>query len=63
VTIKVDAVNDLPTLTISNGAVVSEEGLANGIADTVGNPDTTNAIKASGTLSVGDIDSSTLSIS
>ncbi|MGN5107641.1 beta strand repeat-containing protein [Aeromonas hydrophila] len=63
VTIKVDAVNDLPTLTISNGAVVSEEGLANGIADTVGNPDTTNAIKASGTLSVGDIDSSMLSIS
>ncbi|MGN5156723.1 Ig-like domain-containing protein [Aeromonas hydrophila] len=63
VTIKVDAVNDLPTLTISNGAVVSEEGLANGIADTIGNPDTTNAIKASGTLSVGDIDSSTLNIS
>ncbi|EKP0280430.1 type I secretion C-terminal target domain-containing protein [Aeromonas bestiarum] len=63
VTIKVDAVNDLPTLTISNGAVVSEEGLANGIADTVGNPDTTNAIKASGTFSVGDIDSSTLNIS
>nr|WP_289711831.1 type I secretion C-terminal target domain-containing protein [Aeromonas taiwanensis] len=63
VTIKVDAVNDLPTLTISNGAVVSEEGLANGIADTAGNPDTTNAIKASGTLSVGDVDSSTLSIS
>ncbi|MFM4981248.1 retention module-containing protein [Aeromonas caviae] len=31
VTIKVDAINDLPTLTISNGAVVSEEGLANGI--------------------------------
>ncbi|TFF70103.1 type I secretion C-terminal target domain-containing protein, partial [Aeromonas taiwanensis] len=63
VTIKVDTVNDLPTLTISNGAVVSEEGLANGIADTAGNPDTTNAIKASGTLSVGDVDSSTLSIS
>ncbi|WP_043120783.1 retention module-containing protein [Aeromonas hydrophila] len=63
VTIKVDAVNDLPTLTISNGAVVSEEGLANGIADMIGNPDTTNAIKASGTLSVGDIDSSTLTIS
>ncbi|QJT35892.1 Ig-like domain-containing protein [Aeromonas media] len=63
VTIKVDAVNDLPTLTISNGAVVSEEGLASGIADMVGNPDTTNAIKASGTLSVGDVDSSTLSIS
>ncbi|MGL6336940.1 Ig-like domain-containing protein, partial [Aeromonas jandaei] len=63
VTIKVDAVNDLPTLTISNGAVVSEEGLVNGIPDKVGNPDTTNAIKASGTLSVGDIDSSTLNIS
>ncbi|MGS3176382.1 type I secretion C-terminal target domain-containing protein, partial [Aeromonas sanarellii] len=63
VTIRVDAVNDLPTLTISNGAVVSEEGLVNGIADTAGNPDTTNAVKASGTLSVGDVDSSTLNIS
>ncbi|MFM5845013.1 type I secretion C-terminal target domain-containing protein [Aeromonas sanarellii] len=63
VTIRVESVNDLPTLTISNGAVISEEGLANGIADTVGNPDTTNAVKASGTLSVGDVDSSTLNIS
>ncbi|MFQ2154640.1 type I secretion C-terminal target domain-containing protein, partial [Aeromonas sanarellii] len=63
VTIRVESVNDLPTLTISNGAVVSEEGLANGIADTAGNPDTTNAVKASGTLSVGDVDSSTLNIS
>ncbi|MFM5818959.1 Ig-like domain-containing protein, partial [Aeromonas sanarellii] len=63
VTIRVDAVNDLPTLTITNGAIVSEEGLANGIADTAGNPDTTNAVKASGTLSVGDVDSSTLNIS
>ncbi|MGE6295197.1 type I secretion C-terminal target domain-containing protein, partial [Aeromonas media] len=63
VTIKVDAVNDLPTLTISNGAVVSEEGLADGIADMTGNPDSTDAIKASGILSVGDIDSGTLNIS
>ncbi|MBP0604612.1 Ig-like domain-containing protein, partial [Aeromonas sanarellii] len=63
VTIRVESVNDLPTLTISNGAVVSEEGLVNCIADTAGNPDTTNAIKASGTLSAGDVDSSTLNIS
>ena len=62
-TIRVESVNDLPTLNISNGAILSEEGLANGIADTVGNPDSTDAIKASGTLSVGDIDSNTLNIS
>lgn len=63
VTITINGADDAPILSIDKGAVVSEEGLANGIADTVGNPDTTNAIKASGTLSVGDIDSSTLSIS
>ncbi|WP_368199057.1 type I secretion C-terminal target domain-containing protein [Aeromonas sp. R7-4] len=57
VTIRVDAVNDLPTLTISNGAVVSEEGLTGGIADTAGSSDTTNSVAASGKFSVGDVDS------
>ncbi|WP_289781267.1 retention module-containing protein [Aeromonas dhakensis] len=64
VTIKVDAVNDLPTLTISNGAVVSEEGLAGGIADTAGSSDTTDSVAASGKITVGDVDSQdTLTIS
>ncbi|MEB6605404.1 Ig-like domain-containing protein, partial [Aeromonas sanarellii] len=57
VTIRVDAVNDLPTLTITSGAVVSEEGLTGGIADTAGSSDTTNSVAASGKFSVGDVDS------
>ncbi|WP_421246503.1 Ig-like domain-containing protein [Aeromonas sanarellii] len=57
VTIRVDAVNDLPTLTITNGAVVSEEGLTGGIADTAGSSDTTNSVAASGKFTVGDVDS------
>ncbi|MBV7436290.1 VCBS domain-containing protein [Aeromonas sp. sif2416] len=63
VTITINGTNDLPTLAISNGAVVSEEGLANGIADTTGNSDTTDGTSMSGTLSVGDVDSGTLDIS
>ncbi|MGY4109483.1 VCBS domain-containing protein, partial [Aeromonas encheleia] len=63
VVITINGTNDLPTLAISNGAVVSEEGLANGIADTTGNLDTTNGTSMSGTLSVGDVDSGTLDIS
>ncbi|WP_408828681.1 Ig-like domain-containing protein [Aeromonas caviae] len=57
VTIKVDAVNDLPTLSISNGAVLSEEGLSGGIKDTVGNSDSTDSVVASGKITVGDVDS------
>ena len=57
VTIRVDAVNDLPTLIITSGAVVSEEGLTGGIADTAGSSDTTNSVAASGKFSVGDVDS------
>ncbi|MEN9583472.1 MAG: hypothetical protein RLZZ616_478, partial [Pseudomonadota bacterium] len=63
VTIRVEAVNDLPTLGISNGAIVSEEGLPNGIADNSGNPDTTDAKSMSGTISVGDVDSSSVAVS
>ncbi|MDM5126736.1 type I secretion C-terminal target domain-containing protein, partial [Aeromonas salmonicida] len=63
VTIRVEAVNDLPTLGISNGAIVSEEGLPNGIIDTNGNSDTTDAKSMSGTISVGDVDSSSVAVS
>ncbi|MGL6005610.1 retention module-containing protein [Aeromonas sobria] len=57
VTIKVEAVNDAPTLSIDSGAVVSEEGLAGGIADTAGSSDTTNSVIANGKITVGDVDS------
>ncbi|BBU03529.1 hypothetical protein WP9W18E04_08680 [Aeromonas veronii] len=52
-----------PTIEISKPAVVSEEGLANGIADTAGSSDTTNEVAASGKISVGDVDSDKLTVS
>ncbi|WP_429036393.1 choice-of-anchor K domain-containing protein [Aeromonas veronii] len=52
-----------PTVVINKPAVVSEEGLANGLPDTTGNTDTTNATIASGTITVGDIDSSSVTVS
>ncbi|WP_290019652.1 VCBS domain-containing protein, partial [Aeromonas bestiarum] len=63
VTVVINGTNDLPTLSISNGATVSEEGLPNGIADISGNPDTTDAKSMSGTISIGDVDSSSLAVS
>ncbi|HEH9405360.1 TPA: VCBS domain-containing protein, partial [Aeromonas bestiarum] len=63
VTVVINGTNDLPTLSISNGATVSEEGLPNGIADNSGNPDTTDAKSMSGTISIGDVDSSSLAVS
>ncbi|WCH23675.1 retention module-containing protein [Aeromonas salmonicida] len=63
VTVVINGTNDLPTLSISNGATVSEEGLPNGIIDTNGNPDTTDAKSMSGTISVGDVDSSSVAVS
>ncbi|WP_236767641.1 immunoglobulin-like domain-containing protein [Aeromonas veronii] len=52
-----------PTVVINKPAVVSEEGLANGLPDTTGNTDTTNATVASGTITVGDVDSSSVTVS
>ncbi|HGY0994001.1 TPA: choice-of-anchor K domain-containing protein [Aeromonas salmonicida subsp. pectinolytica] len=52
-----------PTVVINKPAVVSEEGVANGLPDTTGNTDTTNAKVASGTITVGDIDSSSVTVS
>ncbi|MGN5075167.1 choice-of-anchor K domain-containing protein [Aeromonas veronii] len=52
-----------PTVVINKPAVVSEEGLANGLPDTAGNTDTTNATVASGTITVGDVDSSSVTVS
>ncbi|MGL6353968.1 type I secretion C-terminal target domain-containing protein [Aeromonas veronii] len=52
-----------PTVVINKPAVVSEEGLANGIADTAGSSDTTDEVAASGKISVGDVDSDKLTVS
>ncbi|MDX7760269.1 type I secretion C-terminal target domain-containing protein, partial [Aeromonas hydrophila] len=60
----VTPVNDLPTLSIDSGVMLSEEGLAGGIADTAGSSDTTDSVAASGKITVGDVDSQdTLTIS
>ncbi|MGY3886833.1 VCBS domain-containing protein [Aeromonas aquatica] len=56
-TITITGTNDAPVLSIDKGAVVSEEGLAGGIADTAGNSDTTDSVAASGKITVGDLDS------
>ncbi|EHU0383495.1 VCBS domain-containing protein [Vibrio cholerae] len=63
VTITITGTNDAPSLSIEKSAVVSEEGLANGIADTTGSSDTTNEVAASGKISVGDVDSDQLTVS
>ncbi|WP_434668499.1 VCBS domain-containing protein [Aeromonas sp. NJAU223] len=57
VSVTITGTNDAPTLSIDQGAVVSEEGLAGGIADTAGSSDTTNSVAASGKITVGDVDS------
>jgi VCBS repeat-containing protein len=51
--ITVTPVNDAPTMTASS-ASLSEEGLAAGLADSAGTPDSTDAKVASGTLGVWD---------
>ena len=64
ITIDVTPVDDVAV--VGSGSVsLSEEGLANGIADGTGSPDTTNATSASGKLTVADIDggSNTLTLS
>ncbi|MBL0604295.1 retention module-containing protein [Aeromonas dhakensis] len=64
VTVTITGTNDAPTLNIDKGVVVSEEGLAGGIADTAGSSDTTDSVAASGKITVGDVDSQdTLTIS
>uniref|UniRef100_UPI003D21CDD8 VCBS domain-containing protein n=1 Tax=Aeromonas media TaxID=651 RepID=UPI003D21CDD8 len=57
VSVTIIGTNDAPTLSIDKGAVVSEEGLAGGIADTSGSSDTTDRVAASGKITVGDVDS------
>ncbi|MFM5194211.1 VCBS domain-containing protein, partial [Aeromonas media] len=64
VTVTITGSNDAPTLSIDSGAVVSEEGLTGGIADTAGSSDNSNSVVANGKITVGDVDSKdTLTIS
>ncbi|MCG9030470.1 type I secretion C-terminal target domain-containing protein, partial [Laribacter hongkongensis] len=44
-------------------AVVSEEGLTGGLKDAAGTPDTTDSVQAIGKISIGDVDSNTLTVS
>ncbi|TBO28675.1 tandem-95 repeat protein, partial [Aquabacterium lacunae] len=62
VNLNVTPVNDAPSvapLTVN----VSEEGLAGGLQDTNGAPDTTNLTKVSGSINISDVDSSTFTVS
>ncbi|MES9994162.1 MAG: Ig-like domain-containing protein [Candidatus Thiodiazotropha sp.] len=62
VTVTVNAVNDLPEITPAT-AVVSEEGLVNGVPDSSGLPsDNTDSVNDSGTMSVTDLDEDALTV-
>ena len=62
-TITVTAVNDAPVVVSASSGSVSEEGLANGIADGNGSPDTTNATSFSGKILVSDADGDATTLS
>jgi VCBS repeat-containing protein len=63
VTLNVNNVNDTPVISSTTNTRVSEEGLTGGVADTVGNTDTTNLVTASGTLNISDADGDALTVS
>ncbi|WP_318401852.1 tandem-95 repeat protein [Photobacterium leiognathi] len=65
IAVKMHEVNDAPKIYLhNNGSVnVSEEGLANGNPDNIGNPeDTTNKTVAEGSFKVTDVDSTNVSV-
>ncbi|NRB25212.1 VCBS domain-containing protein, partial [Shewanella sp.] len=62
VTITIEGSNDLPIISYASDSSVSEEGLTDGIIDDTGNPDTTDSVTASGTISIQDVDSDALSV-
>ncbi|MES9970665.1 MAG: tandem-95 repeat protein, partial [Candidatus Thiodiazotropha sp.] len=62
VTVTVNEVNDLPEITPAT-ATVSEEGLINGVPDSIGSPtDTTDSLVDSGSMAVTDPDGDTLTV-
>ncbi|QQO85320.1 immunoglobulin-like domain-containing protein [Shewanella algae] len=62
-TIKVNSVNDAPTIVTTTNAVVSEEGLTNGLPDSNGSSDTTDSATANGTIQLQDVDGDVLTVS
>ncbi|WCN13744.1 Ig-like domain-containing protein [Marinomonas mediterranea] len=65
-TVTVPAGNDAPTIELETGAdsvSVSEEGLAEGNADTTGNTDSTNTVTATGNFTVSDENDDSLTVS
>ncbi|BCV35063.1 type I secretion C-terminal target domain-containing protein [Shewanella chilikensis] len=62
-TIKVNSVNDAPTIVTTTNAVVSEEGLTNGLPDSNGSSDTTDNATANGTIQLQDVDGDALTVS
>ncbi|QHD53553.1 immunoglobulin-like domain-containing protein [Shewanella algae] len=62
-TIKVNSVNDAPTIVTTTNAVVSEEGLTNGLPDSNGSSDTTDSATANGTIQLQDVDGNALTVS
>ena len=59
--INVIGLNDAPQV-VAATASISEEGLAGGLADSVGTSDTTNSAVASGKITVSDIDNDPLTV-
>ncbi|NAX00169.1 tandem-95 repeat protein [Vibrio sp. V23_P3S9T160] len=62
VNVTVGAVADGPILDIINPSTLSEEGLPGGLQDDIGSSDTSDAIKASGTITIDDVDSDSVEI-
>ncbi|MCL1060478.1 VCBS domain-containing protein, partial [Shewanella gelidimarina] len=62
VTVIITGTNDASTITTTTNIRVSEEGLTDGLVDDTGNTDTTDAITASGTISIEDADSDALTV-
>ncbi|MGC7899501.1 retention module-containing protein [Vibrio anguillarum] len=62
VTITITGTNDAAIIAISSIAPLSEEGLSGGLQDDIGSSDTSDAVKASGTITIDDVDSDSVEI-
>ena len=60
-TVTIQGTNDAPVVGTAT-STLSEEGLPGGIPDTLGTSDTTNAVTASGTISIADVDNSNFAV-
>ncbi|CAM3166028.1 VWA domain-containing protein [Vibrio ordalii] len=62
VKVTINGTNDAATIAISSIAFLSEEGLSGGLQDDIGSSDTSDAVKASGTITIDDVDSDSVGI-